>query len=1054
MKKLLLIMSLLCCCSSLMSTGSSLPDNAKSLALSDGLVAYYPFNGNANDESGNGNHGTIIGNVELVADKDGNPNSAYRFPGQPLNYISVPDNEVLHCSTFTLSAWVYTDAEDYGSGYLINKGRDITNGSYRLYVRGVGGTVLYGGSNDAYIDDIPETKVWHFIAGTVEGDVAKFYLDGILMDERTLSRPFSYSNSQPLTLGMHYYSGVPSYWAYPLNGVLDEVRIYNRALSESEIKSLYSGTSSGEGDVPISSIKLTVPYNRIDIGETVKIDAIIKPSNASNKNLEWRSFNESVATVSNGVVTGVGVGPTTIFASATDGSGIQAGIRISVGELEDTPQEVPIYANRGFVKYTGKIPVKGLTADGKSQVFVCWPNENNLILSGIPKIVITNLIGQNLYPEDSELGSVSSLQTKFGEQGFIYEAPKDFMPNYIGDYYLANIMIPINTGSDISYELLASVRIYRPGLLLVHGLWGDPTSFEDFGKYLDYHRIYYPFYNLVDYSASHGDSFYNNTHVNNVIEIACSNLFERFLKNGIVSSSYDLVGHSMGGILSRLYVQEINPDAAHKIITVNTPHWGSAIADRGQQLRETLRPLLDEVTVAWIYGKIETIYYENPAIYDLMTTSIAIKGLGKKAHVLREQKVPVHAVCSYLEESQASSKKSKNEIAADLLISKIGAFFADEDIDDGQDLLKWIFNGEQNDGIVEIKSQKGGLPEKHCTVESTAYEGPVGIDSYAFHTMTTKWSETHENLETLLMARVSDERFDVNGFKANDTNNSSQSKIRIKEQTRFKTSDSEDTFISIKGNLRIENDSVKIDIELGHSSDIVKNIVFGFLDDEHAISGLGRDDYTFLFPNTYSGKCNLYALGRTENNEIVLDSVFFDIPAMATIQYIDFIGNPSGMSVGQKSVLSVKAIWSNGEETCIQPEFTTSDESILRVNSNHIEALSEGSCMLVATYEGHTISTIIDVVDYGEIDGLAEIRSEGEYKIYNDGETLYVEAPDARIRNIELRLFDASGTLIQNLHATTNGNKKAFSLDLGNRKGLFVVQCISDDFKGSYRFVY
>lgn len=205
----------------------------------EGLVAYYPFNGNANDESGNGNHGSVRGNVVLTSDRFGNANSAYRFPGQPFNYISVPDDETLHCSTFTLNAWVYTDAENYGSGYLINKGRDINNGSYRLLVRDVGATNLYGGSNDAYIDDNPETGVWHMVTGTVEGKTARYYLDGVLMDERTLSYPFVYNNSDPLTLGMHYYSGVPSYWAYPLLGVMDDVRIYNRVLSPSEIKTLY-----------------------------------------------------------------------------------------------------------------------------------------------------------------------------------------------------------------------------------------------------------------------------------------------------------------------------------------------------------------------------------------------------------------------------------------------------------------------------------------------------------------------------------------------------------------------------------------------------------------------------------------------------------------------------------------------------------------------------------------------------------------------------------------------------------------------------------------------
>ena len=78
------------------------------------------------------------------------------------------------------------------------------------------------------------------ITGTVQGDQAKFYLDGVLMDEQTLTYPFVYDNEDPLTLGMHYYNGLttPS-WTYPLLGVLDDVRIYNRVLNEEEIQALY-----------------------------------------------------------------------------------------------------------------------------------------------------------------------------------------------------------------------------------------------------------------------------------------------------------------------------------------------------------------------------------------------------------------------------------------------------------------------------------------------------------------------------------------------------------------------------------------------------------------------------------------------------------------------------------------------------------------------------------------------------------------------------------------------------------------------------------------------
>ena len=83
--------------------------------LSSGLVAYYPFNGNANDESGNGNNGTVNGAVTLTTDKDRKANSAYEFPGLAFNYISVPHSSSLSTNEFTLSAMIFSDT-DYEIG--------------------------------------------------------------------------------------------------------------------------------------------------------------------------------------------------------------------------------------------------------------------------------------------------------------------------------------------------------------------------------------------------------------------------------------------------------------------------------------------------------------------------------------------------------------------------------------------------------------------------------------------------------------------------------------------------------------------------------------------------------------------------------------------------------------------------------------------------------------------------------------------------------------------------------------------------------------------------
>jgi hypothetical protein len=82
--------------------------------LESGLVAYYPFNGNANDESGNGNDGTVNG-ATLVEDRFGETDKAYNFDGD--DYIKVLDNEILRPKHITISTWVYLPENGQGNTY-------------------------------------------------------------------------------------------------------------------------------------------------------------------------------------------------------------------------------------------------------------------------------------------------------------------------------------------------------------------------------------------------------------------------------------------------------------------------------------------------------------------------------------------------------------------------------------------------------------------------------------------------------------------------------------------------------------------------------------------------------------------------------------------------------------------------------------------------------------------------------------------------------------------------------------------------------------------------
>ena len=94
----------------------------------ESILAYYPFNGNTNDESGNDHHGNIEGGVILTDDKDGNPSSAYYFDGVEGSRILVGNTIALANSSHTISLYVKAESGTYtGSSHLFGHGTPTGN---------------------------------------------------------------------------------------------------------------------------------------------------------------------------------------------------------------------------------------------------------------------------------------------------------------------------------------------------------------------------------------------------------------------------------------------------------------------------------------------------------------------------------------------------------------------------------------------------------------------------------------------------------------------------------------------------------------------------------------------------------------------------------------------------------------------------------------------------------------------------------------------------------------------------------------------------------------
>ncbi len=234
----------------------SLAPNLSLADLNDSLVAYYPFNGNANDESGNGNHGTVYG-ATLTEDRNGNPESAYDFDGSS-QYISVQTSPSLESpvNEFSFIAWVYIRGFSGEDAVLICKCNDAT---YNLQYRSLykSNQYLYLGRNDninvaGNISPV-ELDEWYHFAISWDGSIARFYKNGSIADSNFFVGDFLV-NDHPLEIGRDT-PGVTEYF----NGKLDEIRLYNRSLNDDEIFSLFNdGTLNSPENIIISIYSDTV----------------------------------------------------------------------------------------------------------------------------------------------------------------------------------------------------------------------------------------------------------------------------------------------------------------------------------------------------------------------------------------------------------------------------------------------------------------------------------------------------------------------------------------------------------------------------------------------------------------------------------------------------------------------------------------------------------------------------------------------------------------------------------------------------------------------------
>ena len=202
------------------------------------LVGYWKFDEGsgtiAYDSSGNGLDGTLNGDPQWVTGQLG---GALDFDGD--DSVEISHSPLLSITDeITITAWTYMRANASGEMSIVSKGGWAAMDLPYELTETPGGVIFWqfydDGGRDTCAPDSPPVEEWHHIAATYDGQIFKCYIDGVLADEWAYAGTMP-ENTASVTIGQRSRGG--TYF----NGIIDEVAIYNRALSEDEIPPIMLG---------------------------------------------------------------------------------------------------------------------------------------------------------------------------------------------------------------------------------------------------------------------------------------------------------------------------------------------------------------------------------------------------------------------------------------------------------------------------------------------------------------------------------------------------------------------------------------------------------------------------------------------------------------------------------------------------------------------------------------------------------------------------------------------------------------------------------------------
>ncbi|MBI2097444.1 MAG: hypothetical protein HYT46_00705, partial [Candidatus Vogelbacteria bacterium] len=272
------------------STGEIDPNGS----FGSGLVALWHMNGNAQDSSGRGNHGSIVGNVNCAASGSGKFNQGCSFDGA--SYIDLGKKISNFSQPFTIAGWVNPSST---SGV-----REVLSGGQLAQFFQLGGELRYRTNySDSRTNALINTGQWTHVAVSYDGSAIKLYVNGVL--QLTDSRG-ALDGEQTTWIGAYHDAGTAA--AYWWLGMLDEIAVWNRALTAADITALAQATGGGSTSGSFQSAPITTgSFSQLAANWSETAAGASAVSWSGNNGASWCPINKGQTLTSSPCLPGTGL---------------------------------------------------------------------------------------------------------------------------------------------------------------------------------------------------------------------------------------------------------------------------------------------------------------------------------------------------------------------------------------------------------------------------------------------------------------------------------------------------------------------------------------------------------------------------------------------------------------------------------------------------------------------------------------------------------------------------------------------------------------------------